>query len=444
MSRDRKILYIVHCIDTEGPLTEDIAATFDRLNNIFGVDLEPSHANLMALQNREIELGGIENDIARVISPNLLNYNNSWSDIECMLNDAMSVDYRRKMLDDFGNGWVYNWHCMDHVGYSDNPRHKDLGYGNIFRFYKRMIQKTKSSSDELNWHFHPLSFTRNPLQCASSYINSYDVLIEILCRRLVDEHWYPVANRPGFHTERPDSHSFLEQWIPFDYANQYYETDDGQPDLVKGRFGDWRRSSPSWCGYQPSHDDYQSSGTCRRWIFRCLNVGTRFNELEERHVHQAYREAESVGSAILAFANHDYRDIRPDVERVRNLISKVKAEYSDVTIKFSGAVEAARLHLRNRLGRSSDEISFSIEVIDNKFFVNIESGKLFGPQPFLAFKTRFGTYHHDNFDVQEPGKLYSYVMDNHTFMKDVIDTIGVGAAGIDGSHFVATKDFFHS
>jgi len=246
MSPGKKILHVVHCIDTEGPLTEDIVATFERLKDIFSIDLIPSAANLKALQNREIDLGGLEDEVARVVAPHLLNYNNSWKDIQRMLEEAMSSEYRNRVLDDNGKGWVYSWHCMDHAGYSDNPRRKDLGFGNVFRFYKQMLIETDSHQDELNWHFHPLSFSRNPLQCASSYVNSFDVLMPILCRRLIEEKWYPLANRPGFHTERPDSHLFLEQWIPFDYANQYYERDDGQPDLVKGRFGDWRRSSPSW------------------------------------------------------------------------------------------------------------------------------------------------------------------------------------------------------
>ncbi|MFT6988644.1 MAG: hypothetical protein ACJASL_000608 [Paraglaciecola sp.] len=441
MPSKKNILHVVHCIDTEGPLTEDIGATFERLENIFGISLTPSIESLKALQNCELDLGGIEKDVARVVAPNLIKYNNSWDDIQVMLEDAMSREYRNKILDDKGEGWVFSWHCMDHAGYSDNPRRKDLGFGNVFRFYKQMLQETRSSRDELNWHFHPLSFNRNPLQCASSYVNSYDVLMQILCRRVIEEGWYPLANRPGFHTERPDSHLFLEQWIPFDYANQFFEKDDGQPDLVKGRFGDWRRSSSSWRGYQPSHDDYQVPGNCRRWIFRCLNVGTRFNELQESHVRQAFDEAQESGSAILAFANHDFRDIRPDVDYVRDLIERVRGDFPGVILKFSGAVEAAREHT-NLLSESTyPNISISMEIKGSVLSVSIDNGKLFGPQPFLALKTRGGNYYHDNFDVQEPGRSYSYVMDSQTLTLDNLEVIAVGASGIEGSSQVIKKVF---
>ena len=32
-----------------------------------------------------------------------------------------------------------------------------------------------------------------------------------------------VVNRAGFHCERPDSHLFMEQWIPFDLSNMSTE-----------------------------------------------------------------------------------------------------------------------------------------------------------------------------------------------------------------------------
>ena len=49
-------LYIAYCIDTEGPLHESLNATFQRLNDIFGVELEATKENLSRLQNQEIDL----------------------------------------------------------------------------------------------------------------------------------------------------------------------------------------------------------------------------------------------------------------------------------------------------------------------------------------------------------------------------------------------------
>ncbi|MCG9687461.1 hypothetical protein L1D13_11050, partial [Vibrio tubiashii] len=344
MSDMNKTLYIVHCIDTEGPLTEDISDTFDRIESIYDIKLglHSNPDNLKKLQRKELDLAGLENEIAKLVSPELLNYNNSWQDVRNMLLDCLSEDFRNKTIDDFGNGWVYSWHCMDHAGYSDNPRRKDLGYGNVYKFYKNILAETNSTQDEINWHYHPLPFDRNPLRCAVNYSNSFDVLLQVLTRRVIDEGWFPSVNRPGFHSERQDIHMFLEQWIPFDYANQSYDFDDGQQDLIGGRFGDWRRAPKTWRGYNPHHDDYQTEGGCRRTIFRCLNVGTRFNLLKISHVREAFKEAQEEGSAILSFSNHDYREMRGDIDYVRGLLSECRSEFPDVKIAFAGANEAAR------------------------------------------------------------------------------------------------------
>jgi hypothetical protein len=434
---DTKTLYVVHCVDTEGPLNETLDATFDRLHSIFGITLAPTGENLRALQNKEIDLAGKEDAVANCFAPKLLKYNASWVDVTGMLNVLLSDDFRKKNVDDFGNGWVYSWHCMDHLGYFDNPRHKDVGYGNIFRFYRSRLLETGSAQDELNWHFHPLSLTRNPIHAATSYVNNYDVLTQILCRRILEDNWFPVVNRPGFHSERPDSHAFLEQWIPFDYANQVCDESQDQPDTSVGRFGDWARASRSWRGYHPNHDDYQSVGTCRRMIFRCLNVGTRLRSLTQEHVREAFTESRTSGGAILSFANHDYRDMRPDIDLVRAMISNVKAEFPDVSVKYSGAEDAA-VALLDYGDKLAPQLRINLN--GNKLCVEVVEGEIFGPQPFLAMKTRLGHYHHDNFDVIEPQRKWGYVLDDQTLQKACISRIGVGTAGRYGKSCVATMN----
>ena len=431
---DNKILYVVHCIDTEGPLTETLTATFERLKTIFGISLDATEENLKKLQNQQINFGGDKAAIAKCFSPKLLKYNSNWEELEEMLDDLMSVGFRNQNCDDFNNGWVYSWHCMDHVGYSENPRQKDIGYGNIFNFYKSKLKNLHNNKDELNWHFHPLSFLRKPTQAATSYINNYDVLIQILCRRILDSNWFPVVNRPGFHSERPDSHAFLEQWIPFDFANQFCEEIEDQPDLSNGRFGDWSRAPKTWRGYRPSHDDYQVEGTCRRIIFRCLNVGTRLRSLKREHVRDAFFEARAAGSAILSFANHDYRDMRPDVNRVQEMLGDIKSEFPDVLIKYSGAEEAA-IALMKFESKPAPKLTLNLD--GQRAIIEVVEGDIFGPQPFLAIKTKEGNYYHDNLDVIQSKKKWSYVFDDQTFELDNIAKIGVGTAGLFGKRSVA-------
>lgn len=430
----KPILHIVHCIDTEGPLDEDIYATFERLNYIFGIQLKPTKENLLAIQTKRLDLGGLEEIVAKTFSQELLNYNRNWADISIMLDKALSESFRKQVVDDFGNGWVYSWHCMDHVNCFDNPRHKDFGYGNIFRFYQNKLAETDSTQDEINWHYHPLSLTKNPTHTASSYLNNYVDILQILTRRVIENKWFPTVNRPAFHTERPDSHSFLEQWIPFDYANQVLDGEQDQHELTHGRFADWARASKSWRGYHPNHDDYQVPGNCKRLIFRILNVGTRHRALTSNHFKEAFEEAREFGQAIIAFADHDYRDITLDVTEARNMLLSVRDSYKDVGIKFSGAEEAVR-DLMNYKNVESPELKISL--IANRLDIKLSRGEIFGPQPFLAMKSRTGNYFHDNVDVIIPGKQWSYIFDEQTLNIENISKIGVGTAGRHGKSCVA-------
>jgi hypothetical protein len=282
-----------------------------------------------------------------------------------------------------------------------------------------------------------LSFDRNPLKCATNYVNSFDILNEIICRRIIDENWFPTVNRPGFHTERADIHFFLEQWIPFDYANNVYDTDDGQKDLVGGRFGDWRRASNSWFGYHPSHDDYQIEGNCRRMIFRCLNVGTRFKILKEKHILEALNDAEHNGISILSFVNHDWRDLRPDVEYVRDLLHQARRKYPNVKIKFVGANEAAKKLITFGGSEKVEPVKLNGYFHESQFIVEVEKGAIFGPQPYLAIKTINGHYLHDNFDVLIPFKKFSYTLDFHTVDIKAISIIAAASSDKYGNYSIA-------
>ena len=78
----KNIVYIVHAVDTEGPLYESTKATFERLNATFGIKLEPTHENLVKLRNKEIVLDGIEDEVYKFLDPALQNYIDTWDKIE--------------------------------------------------------------------------------------------------------------------------------------------------------------------------------------------------------------------------------------------------------------------------------------------------------------------------------------------------------------------------
>lgn len=426
-------VYIVHCIDTEGPLNESLEATFQRIKNLTGAELFPSKSNLEKIQNKELNLNGFEEIAAKVFSKRLMSYNRDWHDIDKMLDNITSEQFRSKYKDSNGNGWVYSWFLVDFADFKINPRNRDIGYNNIFSHYSSYYKLHGMNQDDFQWHAHPMSAYFEAHRCATSYINSPHI-IQSLAHRIIDCGEFPSSFRPGYHTERPDSHWLLEQYIPFDFGNQSIElTDDDlkQCDLADGRFGDWRRAPSSWEYYHPSHDDYQLPGNCHRTIFRCLNIGTRVRLMTQAEVDKAFARAQSGIDTILAFCDHDFREMSYDIEDAYKLIQTSAVKYPDVKWINSKANNAACDVLG--LSRKAIEIdAFFDQKSTNRLIIetNIES---FGAQPFFAVKTKSGRYINDNLDIQIPNTKWTYTFDQDSIHIDDIDTIGIATNSRVGS-----------
>ena len=433
-------LYVVHAIDTEGPLYESLEATFERIRFIVGVELEPTRANLARLRRRELDLGGAEETAALVVSEPLLAYNDTWDKVDAMLRDMLGRAYRQTYADSEGNGWIYSWFLVDHVGYDTNPRRRDIGYHNVFDHYLAMLRETASSQDDVQFHFHPMSTYREAHVCATSYLRSPH-LLETLARRVIDRAWFPSCFRPGFHAERPDAHWFLEQWIPFDFANQATDADDAsQRDVAAGRLGDWRRAPSDWSHYRPHHDDYQRPGSCRRTVFRCLNVGTRFRLLDGDEVARAFERADAGHPTVLAFTNHDFRDMRPDVAATHALIADTARRFPRVPWRHARALDAARAVL----GRSeAPALQLDVRITHTNGITKLDVASqrpTFGPQPFLAIKTLDRRYLTDNLDIHEPHHRWSYVFDADTVPIRAVERVGVASNDVNGATHVVTLD----
>jgi hypothetical protein len=434
-------LYLVHIIDTEGPLYESLEATFERLENLLGIRLPATRENLLKIQSRSLDLKGKESAAHEICAAHNLDYNDSWPKLDKMLAEIMSPEFRQRYHDSRGRGWVFNWFAMDHVGFDENPRRRDVGYHNIFDHYKDKIHETASDLDELHYHFHPASTYRQGHVAGTSYVNSPH-LFETLARRIVDRSWFPSCFRAGFYAERPDSHWFLEQWLPFDFSNNAKDespTEAQQQDISGGRLGDWRRAPNDWSHYHPDHDDYQIPGNCRRSIFRALNVGTRLRTIEQADVEAAFSRSARGTPTILAFSDHDWRDMKRDIETVYSMVKKTAKRYPGVNWLHSRARQAAREVLR--VPKSPLDFSVRLESKGSWARLYVEAkGKVFGPQPFLAVRTLDRRYLNDNFDFQIPGKLWTYTFDHQSIVPGSFDRVGVAANSVDGCTCVVVLD----
>ncbi len=421
-------VYIVHCIDTEGPLYESLDATFERLKNIFDIDIEPTEENLKKLQEESISLGGKEKEVSKALDNSLLSTYRNFSEIEYMLQKLNSRPFREELLDSSGNGWVCSWFCMEHVGFQgENPRMRVAGWHSIYDWYVKKIGY--SFGDIIGWHYHPLPVNGDYNACGINYVASGNVF-EILARNVIDRQFFPAIYRPGFHTERPDSHWLLEQWIPFDYANQsvldnvQYE----QRDIINGRFGNWGGAPTSWEPYHPDHADYRKIGNCKRVIARCLNMNTRMRNITLRDFEQAFAEAQLGKTQLVSFTDHDFRDICYDVDLMRKMLTEVIHRYPGVQFEFCNALEGMRKYFK--LETVSCELKAELQFERNE--MSIMSGKnIFGAQPFFCIKLFGGRYCWSNLDFVGENK-WSFVFDRDSVELDQIEKIGIAANSTSG------------
>ena len=419
------LVYVVHCVDTEGPLYESPEATVARINSIFGLNLPENEQTLSKLHDQQLQIDESYSKINKILNQVKSGTNEDWSEIENQFNNISSDNFRNQYPDSNGNPWVYNWFIVDHVGFTGrNPRRRSLGHHAIFDKYREWIAGSSSQKDGVYWHYHPPAVIPDAHRSGTAYLNSSNIW-EILARKIIDRAWFPSAFRPGFHTERPDSHWFLEQWIPFDFGNQRYEGVTDQPDLGNGRFGHWDEAPRKWNPYNPAHDNYQAEGQCNRYITRCLNMDTRHRNLQPQHVREAFDEAQICGHAILSFVNHDFRDMASHVKKVHTMISDVALEYDDVAFMHTNAVNAM-LQSLSKQPPTSPGLNSNMVKTNGKVRLELEAeSDIFGTQPFFAFKLKNGDYHWQNLDFHE-NKWY-YTFDFNTVELSMISKIGVAA-----------------
>jgi len=438
-------LFVNFCIDTEGPLYESLDATFERLEDLLQINVPRTKENLELIKNKKIDLNGKENEAAKILSGHLNQYNTNWSEIDNMLSNVLTKEFRSKFKDSLGNNLILNWFIMDHIGYEINPRRRDIGFHNIYDHYIQILKDTSSYEDGLFWHFHPMSFYKEAHRCATSYTNSI-YLYEGLARKIIEREWFPNSFRAGFQTERPDCNLFLEQWIPYDLSNMSKIENFTTSDMEGGRLNDWRWAPDDWSIYHPDHDNYQLIGNMRRYIGRCLNILNRVGNIDEDEVRKAFDRAQLGKQTMLSVAGHDWRDISIEIEEFYRLIYKVSKDYPEVKIINSKVDKSFLNCIPNKNNNSNDKIDLNIKAYKQgstrlKLEINTISGKVFGPQPFLAIETSSGRFLHDNLDLGANFSQWTYTFDDESIRVEDLKRIGIAANDANGNTFVKVLNY---
>ena len=436
-------VYVVHAVDTEGPLYEGLDACFEQMRELFAVDLKANMSNVMKLRTKEIPLNGKEDAIASFVSEDRIGkYNGTWDQIDKMHDTFMSQSWRNKFKDSRGQPYVVSWFCMDHVGFNYNPRRRAMGYHEIYDYYVRKLSEYSQERDGIYWHYHPASFSGDAHRMGYNYSFSKNIHNEILARRVIDRNWFPVANRPGGHIETYDINTWLEAWIPYDLANQSMRYNDDldkeeKSGRIPGRYGDWRGAPTEWSIYNPSLYDYRKEGSLKRWISRCLNMKSRHSNLSIEEIRSAFSHAENGNDVFLSYTNHDFRDMVAETEDVIAKIQSVSNEFPEVQYVWCNAVEGMRAALKQE---RTTLLELDIELINRSVLnVTLKEGVVWGNQPFLAMRTKSGQYFHDNLIVNHDG-TWIYSFDHDSLLIDAVDKIGVASNDYAGNTVVYVMD----
>jgi len=422
---ERPKLLVVHCVDAEGPLEEPLEATFDRLRREKGVELAPSLATLRLLQGGELPLEGREKEVAAFLAPRRLAYLSTWRQLEEMVQAVVSPAFRSAHADPSGGPYTLTWFIPDIVGYGDNPRRKAVGYHVVWDMYRRFLAEHRSG-DGLGWHFHTVPVGRHALHYNACWTNN-DYHERSLARRLIERQWFPSVFRAGGVIERNDVSFWLEQFIPFDFSSQALATGLEDRAFAPGEMWDWRGAPADWRHYHPCFYDYRREGAMKRWIFRCLDVDTPICSLRPEDVEQAFRRVREGQTTVLAYTDHDRRDLRPDIERALELIREAASGYPDVAWKFANARDAAR----EACGLEHREAPrFTTRVEGDVCFIESDQA-LFGPQPFLAVEEEGGVFYRDNPTTESPTSwAYRMVRRKATRRIGVAGANGCGSVGV--------------
>ncbi len=416
-------------------MSERLQDTFARVEEKFDLKIVPSQDNLNKLQKQLIEMNDVvkSKKIADFVAPHQLNFLSSWEEIK---NSLDLVDKKRLLLtDDYGDPWCMTFFCVDHINYSDNPRNKNYGVGEIHSYYKKRIENN-NFKDELQWHYHPKSISTNPVGLGTSFDNTLNEIHHILCHRIINHEFFPTCYRPGYHAEGQDANFFLEQWIPFDFANQRYHEQVVDLEINDYRIANWNRAPNIWNAYHPSRENVQQVGAFQRWVFRCLNIGSRHENITKEHIEAAFMEARDTGSSVLAITNHDYRQMVSDIEFMHDSIHFTKEKFPTVQVQYVSASTAARMSL------DLDEIDkpqVKIFISQEKLVITLIRGKLFSVQPYLAILTKSGIYLHDNLNPSKIG-IWDYKFSSDFIELSQIKKIAVAYVGENGRAYIEKLD----
>jgi hypothetical protein len=330
---------VVHAIDTEGPLGGDARRRPDGSAEFF----------------------------------------DNWPDIHASLAELTDPAWRAAHADADGNPYVFNWFVLDFTGFRTNPKERIAEYHDTWD----NIVALPTEIDGRYWHYHAPPPSGVGDEWAATWLSSGEHNT-ILVRRLLERGSFPAAFRAGGTIEDQAASYWLEHAVPIDFSNRVSERSRGDSDL----YGfDWHGAPARWGSYHPSHASFLEEGRMRRFIYRSLDLRSRYNEITQAHVDECFAHVAATGApAVFSFFSHDNRDMRPETVDVVKLL-RIASELSGVPWRSCTAVEAHRLYH----GLEERPLALEVDASADEFRFRTDAPP-FQSVPFVGAETEDGRF----------------------------------------------------
>jgi len=377
-----------------------------------------------------------------------VNYaSDTWDKVEGAMARIISNDFRYRFPDSNQGGLRPSYFILDWVGFNQDPTDRKPGFGTIYEHYTERLLPTMAKGDyDVYWHYHhPYSdgkWRKGGWNRDWSDNNEYENQIN---RLIIDREWFPSVYRAGGTIETNEQSRWLEEWIPFDFSSRaphpsidYYMRN--LKHIIRGRFRsplwDWSKAPSDWGFYKPSLDNYQTPGSMKRIIFRCLDIKSAAHQLGEMDIRRAFLKARDERAAVCSFFTHDfYVGADDEVAGALGMISKVSSEFADVDYEYQTALSAAQLLLFG--GKNLPRLELALEYTDG--ILRIRSNEpLFSQKPWVVTKNNEGTYKRIEAEPVDSLLWHSIVDKNST------QAVGAAASDEMGNTDVKTIDITRS
>lgn len=285
---------VVHAVDTEGPLGGDARRLADGNPEFFA----------------------------------------AWPDILESLRELTDPAWRANHADSLGRPYRFNWFIMDFTGFVTNPKNRIAEYHNTWDH----IGSLQVDLDGLYWHYHVPPDSGIGDEWSPTWLTSNEANV-VLSRRLLERGTFPAAFRAGGTIEDEAASQWLEHAVPIDYSNRVSARSHPGADLYHFN---WHGAPAVWGSYHPACGDVFRPGSMRRFVYRSIDLRSRYNDMTPQILDEVFAEVARMGEhRVLSFFSHDNRDMRPESYDIHELLVAA-AERHGVPWESCTAIDAHR------------------------------------------------------------------------------------------------------